>query len=246
MAKRIRVGNSKTCIAYLRVSTDANRQALGVEAQRRAIQDWAIRAGVEVLEWFTEEVSGGAPLDKRPVLLTALASVAAHGAGKLVVQRLDRFSRDPLTAALAELELQKHGAVVECADGAGSGSDPTAELVRGILLAVAKFEKAIIATRIRAALAVKKSRGELTGSAPRGMRRGANNKTLEVDPREASAVARIRALRASGLSIRGVQAAAAQDGVVSRTGRPFTSSAIHTILNDAPSQTPNSPMVVQH
>ncbi len=141
MAKRSRVGNPKLCIAYIRVSTDVDRQALGTEAQRQAIVAWAARSGVEIVEWFTEEVSGGAPLDKRPVLLHALAAVAAHGAGKLVVQRLDRFSREPLTAALSELELQRHGATLECADGTGSGSDPTSELVRGILLSVARFEK---------------------------------------------------------------------------------------------------------
>lgn len=231
MAKRIRVGNPATCIAYLRVSTDADRQALGVEAQRQAILSWAKQENVEVLEWFTEEVSGGASLDKRPVLLNALAAVAARGAGRLVVQRLDRFSREPLTAALAELELRRHGAVLACADGNGSGSDPTAELVRGILLSVARFEKAMIAARIKAALAVKKSRGELTGSAPYGMRRGADGKTLERDDREAAAVAQIRALRASGLSFRAVLATAAENGVVGRSGRPFTMSAIQTILH---------------
>ncbi len=230
MAKRVS-SDSKTCVAYVRVSTDTDKQALGAEAQRQAIQAWAERSGVEILQWFVEEVSGGAPLDKRPILLEAIATAAALHAGKFVVQRLDRFSRDPLTAALAELELQKSGIALDCADGAGSGSDPTSELLRTILFAVARFEKSMITTRIKAALAVKKSRGELTGSAPFGTRRGVDGKTLEADEQETSTAAQIRALRASGLTLRAVWAKAAKDGVVGRAGTPLSVSAIHKICS---------------
>lgn len=229
MAKRVVQGNAKTCVAYIRVSTDTDKQALGAEAQRQAITQWAERSGVEVLRWFVEEVSGGAPLDKRPVLLDAIATAAVLGAGKFAVQRLDRFSRDPLTAALAQLELQKSGIALDCADGAGSGSDPTSELLRSILFAVARFEKSMITTRIKAALAVKKSRGELTGSAPFGTRRGPDGKTLVVNFEEACTATEIRALRASGLTVRAVQAEAAKRGLVGRSGRPLPASTIHTI-----------------
>src|ERR1700722_1371244 len=106
--RRSKRGDPKLAVGYCRVSTDVDRQALGAEAQRVAIQSWADQNGVTICQWFGEEVTGGAPLDKRPILLEAIASVAEHGAGYLVVQRLDRFSRDPLSAALAEAELQRH------------------------------------------------------------------------------------------------------------------------------------------
>ena len=233
MAKRARAGDTKKAVAYLRISTDTERQALGVEAQRQAIVSWAEREGVEVVAWFIEEASGGAPLDKRPVLLEALGTVATLGAGLLAVHRLDRFSRELLTAALAEAELRRHGATLACADGAGSGEDPTAELVRGILLSVARFEKAMIRARITSALAVKRARGEMTGAPPFGFRVGVDGKTLEPDEREGVVLEQIRALRASGLTVRGVQAAAAESGLVGRAGRPFTLSAVHAMLKRA-------------
>lgn len=222
--------NPQIAIAYLRVSTDTERQSLGAEAQRTSIEKWATANGVVVAAWFVEEVSGGAPLDKRPVLLEALGAVAAHGAGRLVVQRLDRFSRDPLTAALAESELRKLGASLACSDGAGGGDDPTAELVRGILFSVARFEKAMIRARIKAALAVKKRRCELTGVAPYGFQVGADGKSLEPHHGESATLARIRALRASGLTIRAVQQEATARGMVGRTGKPFTLAAIHAMV----------------
>jgi len=225
-------GNPKLAVAYLRVSTDSDRQALGAEAQRQAVLRWAESNGVEIAKVFLEEVSGGAPLDKRPVLLEAIAMVGALGAGSLVVQRLDRFSRDPLTAALAECELRKIGASLVCADGAGSGSDPTSELIRGILLSVARFEKALIRSRIKAALAVKRSRGERVGGAPPyGFR--VEGKQLVVDADEATTKERLRQWRAEGMTIRALQDRATAEGIVSRAGKPFTLAAIHALVKDA-------------
>lgn len=225
-----RRANPNIAIAYLRVSTDTEKQALGAEAQRDSIERWAKANAVQVAAWYVEEVTGGAPLDKRPVLLEALGAVAAHGAGRLVVQRLDRFSRDPLTAALAESELRKSGASLACSDGAGGGDDPTAELVRGILFAVARFEKAMIRARIKAALAVKKRRRELTGVAPYGWRVGPDGKTLVPHPEEMATLSAVRALRASGLTMRRVQQEATSRGLMGRTGKPFTLAAVHAMV----------------
>jgi DNA invertase Pin-like site-specific DNA recombinase len=233
MPRQITIGlkpTSKTAVAYLRVSTDIERQQLGAEAQRTAIAEWARREGAEIASWFVEQVTGSASLERRPVLLQALAEVSVRRASALVVQRLDRFSRDPLTAALAEAELRRHGATLVCADGAGSGDDPTAELIRGILVSVAKFEKSLIQARIKAALAVKKARGEYTGVAPYGFRVGDDRRSLVPHPEEDAVLAQILALRASGLTIREVQAAATERALLSRTRKPFTIAAIHRML----------------
>ncbi len=157
----------------------------------------------------------------------------AHGAGLLVVQKIDRFSRDAVTAALSLAELERNGATLAVADGAGGGEDPTAQLIRAVLLAVAQFEKAMIAVRIRAALQVKKNRGEMTGRAPYGMRVSHDGKTLETNPDEHAIKERLRQLRASGLTIRGVQREAATEGLCNRKGKPFTLRALHTLVRDA-------------
>jgi DNA invertase Pin-like site-specific DNA recombinase len=229
MPKVSRRGNAKLAVAYVRVSTDTDRQALGAEAQRQAIERWAEGTGTTICEWFVEEVSGGAPLDKRPLLLQAIATVATLGAGSLVVQRLDRYSRDPLTAALAEAELRKHGASLVCADGAGSGDSPTDELIRGILLAVARFEKALIRSRIKAALAVKRSRGERIGAAPYGTK--AEGKSLAIHSEEVATIRRLRELRSLGLTLRALIDQATAEGIRNRAGKPFTLAAVHKLVN---------------
>ncbi len=47
-------GNPNLAVGYLRVSTDSDRQALGAEAQRQAVQQWAQGNGVEVAKVFLE------------------------------------------------------------------------------------------------------------------------------------------------------------------------------------------------
>ncbi len=224
----------KIAIAYIRVSTDSTKQALGVEAQRAAILSWATTNGVEIVAEYVEEISGGVALTKRTVLLDAIAALKIKGAGILVFQKWDRLARDPLAGALAEIEVGKSGAKLVSADGVGAGDDPAAKLMRNMLLAFGEFEKALIKARIKAALSVKKSRNELTGSAPYGMRavegpRGC--KVLAPDTNEQAVLARARSLRAEGYTLAEVSAAL---GPANRAGKPFAPSALHAMLSSSP------------
>lgn len=232
-SKSSRAADPTIVVGYIRVSTDLERQALGAQAQRASIEQWALKSGVTVARLFVETVTGSAPLDRRPILLEAIATVAVVGAGGLVVQRLDRFSRDPITAALAECELRKHSASLICADGHGGGDDPTSELIRGILLSVARFEKALIRSRIKAALAVKRSKGERLGAPRYGFK--VEGKHLVPDDQERATRERLRALRASGMTIRSVRDQATTEGIRNRMGNPFTVAAVHALVRDSSS-----------
>jgi DNA invertase Pin-like site-specific DNA recombinase len=100
-------------------------------------------------------------------------------------------------------------------------------------LAVAQFEKSMIAVRIRAALLVKKNRGEMTGVAPYGKRLSADGKTLEDNPTEHIIKERLRHLRSSGLTIRAVLQQATEEGLRNRKGKPFTLRALHSLIRNA-------------
>jgi site-specific DNA recombinase len=228
-----RAANPKRAVAYLRVSTTREQQELGISAQRAAIQFWAKREDVEVCAWYEEEVSGGASLEKRPVLLQAISALGDHGAGSLVVQRLDRFSRDPLGAAMAEIQVHRLGARVVTTDGVGNGDDPGSRLMKDVALAAARFERSMIAARTKAALAVKKSRGESTGTPPYGWRVGEDGKTLVADEAEQETARKLRALREQGWAYRQIRDEAARRGWASRAGKAFTLQAIFELVKDA-------------
>ena len=79
-------------ISYIRVSTQKQgNSGLGLEAQRRAIQEYVNRNNWTVLREFVEIESG--KNDERLQLKQALNACQRTGA-KLLVAKLDRLSRD--------------------------------------------------------------------------------------------------------------------------------------------------------
>jgi DNA invertase Pin-like site-specific DNA recombinase len=223
MSRRQQQGNPRTAVAYIRVSTD--EQQLGQDAQRAALERWCAGNGVTLAAVHVDQgVSGAAALDDRPGLIDALAAVATHQAGVLLVTRRDRLARDVVLAATVERLAERSGARVVSADGAGNGDTPEAQLMRTVLDAVAQYERALIRARTRAALAVKKKRGERTGQVPLGHTLAADGTHLAAHPDEARAVARVHELRAAGASIRGIAKQLATEGITPRgaTWHPTT------------------------
>lgn len=197
-------GDPRRALAYLRVSTDD--QALGLEAQRSAIERWAKLAGVDVVQWYTDDgVSGGAALEDRPQLLAALTDLHMHRAGVFVVARRDRLARDVAVSLAVEQLVLKRGAKIQAADGAGNGDSPEARLMRVMLDAFAEYERAVIRLRIVAAMRAKKARGERVGTVPYGSEVGPDGR-LRPSLSEGPVVTLIHELRLAGESHRAIVA----------------------------------------
>lgn len=209
-------GDPRLAVAILRTSTED--QNLGPEAQRAAIERWAASCGVTVVSWHEDRVSGAAPVEDRPGLMAGLAALRAHGAGLLVAAKRDRIARHVVIAATVERLAQDAGARVITADGVTIEDTPEGQLQRGLLDLFAAYERAIIKARTKAALAIKRSRGErVSGRAPLGYR--FEDGRVAPDPTEVAALARIQALRAKGLSLARVAAILNAEGLHCRGGR---------------------------
>ncbi len=194
MARRISPSTATRVVAYVRVSTE--EQALGPEAQRDAIRRWC-----------------------DPGLLAALEALREHHATVLLVAKRDRLARDVMVAAMVSRLAEKAGAQVLSADGTGNGDGPEALLMRNIVNAFAEYERALIRARTRAAMAVKRAKGERTGEVPFGYRLTADDVHLEALPAEQSVIAAIRQLRSDGLSIRAIVARLNAQGIAARGAR---------------------------
>jgi DNA invertase Pin-like site-specific DNA recombinase len=165
-------------ISYLRVSTDKQGQSgLGIEAQRKAVNDYLNGGSWQFLQEYVEVESG--KRSDRPQLMAALAHAKATGA-TVVIAKLDRLARNVAFIS----NLMESGVEFVAADM------PMANrLTVHVLAAVAEHEREMISQRTRAALAAAKARGTKLGN-PNGARalRGRRN---------APAVAAIRASAAA-------------------------------------------------
>jgi DNA invertase Pin-like site-specific DNA recombinase len=129
----------------------------------------------------------------------------------------DRIARDVVVAATVERLTQDAGARVVTADGVSIEDTPEGSLMRGLDL-FAQYERSVIRARTTAALAAKRARGErVSRRAPLGYRfDGAH---LVEDTDERATLARVRQLRARGLSLERVAGILNAEGSKCRGGR---------------------------
>lgn len=206
--------DSTRAIAYIRVSTED--QHLGPEAQLVALETWAVRQNVSIVAVHRDlGVSGATPLADCPGLMAALEYLGTHNAGLLVVAKRDRLARDVMKAAMVEARAEKVGARVVSAAGEGDGTDPAAQLMRTIVDAFAQYERAIIAARTKAALAVKKLKGERVGGVPYGFSVDADGHLISNED-ERKAIALARELSSQGMSLRAICAAFKEERIIFR------------------------------
>ena len=158
---------SSKLVAYERVSTARQgRSGLGLEAQRKAIDDYVAGQGAALLGRFTE-IESGRKVD-RPELQKALELARLTGA-TLVIAKLDRLSRN----AAFLLTLRDAGVRFVACDMPQAN-----DLTVGIMALVAEQEREAISRRTKEALAAAKARGVKLGNpngaaALRRARRGA-------------------------------------------------------------------------
>ena len=226
-------------VAYYRVSTaEQGASGLGLQAQRRAVEDYARATGGDLLATF-DEVESGKRAD-RPALAQALAHCRLTGA-RLVIAKLDRLSRNvAFLSALMEGDVD----FVAC-------DLPTATpLTLHILSAVAEAEAKAISARTRAALGEIKAKLATPGGTHVSRRSGKIIDKLggpggltvsRPDLGSAAIVAkadqfaeRVRpmagALRAQGLSLAGVAARLNDMRVQTPRGAAWTPMAVKRVL----------------
>jgi DNA invertase Pin-like site-specific DNA recombinase len=252
--------NPAHAVAYLRVSKE--EQNLGPEAQRNAIERWAEREGILVVAWHQDKLTSVTPPEKRPGLARALNDLKTRSAGWLVVAKRDRLARDRAVIVAIEAAVARHGARLASADGTPSGDEPTEVFQRQILDSVAQLERGFIRSRTKAALEVKRERGERIGTIPYGWelkRDGAHHTTSQgvrtcseacagclrivESPRERATIARARELQARGLTLRGIASFLDLEGFKTRKGTAFTHVQVMKMLGHESTPPTESPDV---
>jgi DNA invertase Pin-like site-specific DNA recombinase len=213
-------------VSYLRVSTARQgRSGLGIEAQRKAVEDYLNGGNWQLAKEFIE-VESGKKAD-RPQLERAFRFCRLTGA-KLVIAKLDRLSRD----AHFLLGLEKAGVDFVAAD------IPQANrLTIGIMAVMAEHERRMISERTKAALAAAKRRGVKLGG-DRGARLTAKQRALGRAARQAKAHARaadlaptIKELQAAGCeSLRALAAGLEERGIPAARGGKWSAVQVARLL----------------
>ncbi len=226
---------------YMRTSSATNvGDGKDSEArQRKAIEAYAKAAGVVIVEWFYDAaVSGADAIEARPGFAALLARIAGNGVRTIIVETAQRFARDLMVQEVGFAMLRTLGVTLIAADSPASFLDdgPTSKLIRQILGAVSEFDKAMVVAKLKGARdRARRARGKCEGRKSYAERTGGQ---------ELVAVARqLRANPAGGrpLSLRKVAAGLAERGYVTPSGRPYSASAVSSMLEPVTKEAANDP-----
>lgn len=227
--KQAKVVNQNLGVAFIRASKD--EQKLTPDAQRKSIETFAQANGIEIVSYFEDlGISGAADLEDRVGLLEALAALESHNAGFLVIANRTRLARDIVAAATIERIVEKSGAKIVSADSVGNGTSPESQMMKGIVDVFSQYERALIRSRTKAALAVKKAKGEWLGKSPYGYKLASDGVSLETVESELEAINIMRKLRAGGFKLQEVCNALENFGIRSRSGKNWTPMTIKRIV----------------
>jgi DNA invertase Pin-like site-specific DNA recombinase len=197
--------------------------------QRRAVESYAKRGGVVIVDWFYDAaVSGADPIEARPGFTALLARIAANGARTIIVETANRFARDLMVQEVGFAMLRDLGITLIAADSPASFLDdgPTSKLIRQILGAVSEFDKAMTVAKLKGARdRVRRKRGKCEGRKSYAEREGGQELIALARQLQHNPNSRPRSLRT-------VAAGLAERGYVTPSSRQYSASAVASMLGD--------------
>lgn len=209
------------CFAYLRVSSLGQTQGDGYDRQLIACETYAAANDYEIVEVFRESITGKSELEDRPALSELFAALEENGIKTVMVEKVDRLARDLLVQESIIGDMQKSGyTLISVAEPDLCSADPSRVLIRQIFGALAQYDRAMIVLKLRGARQRAKARsGKCEGAKKFGEKDG-----------EASALAMMISLRASGLSCDKIATELNSQGVLARRGGAWLGCTVNRIL----------------
>lgn len=150
--------NAKRIALYVRVSTDDQKADLQLDGLRQ----YAQARGLTVWKEYVDEGQSGAKTS-RPALNEMLADARRGKFNAVVVWKIDRLGRSVSHLLHILTELQSLDIAFVSLQEAIDTSTPAGRMVFTFLGAVAEFERAIIAERVKAGMQAAKARGKKMG-----------------------------------------------------------------------------------
>ena len=189
----------KKVVIYTRVST----QGQEYERQLAELRDYAARMNYEVVEEFSEKVSGAKRVEEREALMSLLRYVEANKVDKVLIYECSRLSRraidfltviEHLSSLKVSVYILQNGLEILMEDGS---VNPIASLVLGIIGQFNSMERSLIRSRMESGYKHYRQQGGQVG-------RKVGYKKSDDDMRQQYSK-EIQLLR-KGLSLRNIQA----------------------------------------
>jgi len=227
MGRKVKQSNKSgagKAVGYIRVSTEEQaREGVSLEAQEEALRAYCTMRGLTLVELVTDAgVSAGKPLATRDGGSRVLELVKAGEVGAVVAWKLDRLFRDAADCLAVTSRWDSKAVALHLIDLGGQALDTSTAMGRfflTVMAGAAEMERNLVRERTAAGMAHKKAKGERVGTVPYGFQLAADGINLVENPDEAQVIARIRMLRAEGMTYQAITDALNEDGTPARGRR---------------------------
>src|ERR1051325_801479 len=220
----------KQLFAYIRVSTAKHGQGVSLQEQRAAIERYASRTGVQIIQWFEERKT--AAKAGRPEFARMVKLLRAGKAAGVVMHKIDRSTRNYRDWADID-DMIESGIEVHFANDDLDLRSRGGRLAADIQVAVAVDYIRNLREEALKGILGRLKQGYLPHGAPVGyLDRGAGT-AKAIDPVKGPLIRELFELYATGgFSIRIVTAEAERLGLRNRNGNPLRLRQIHEMLRN--------------
>lgn len=220
-------------VGYCRVSTANQREEGTIEIQRRALDEYALAGGHELVAVYADEgVSGG--LENRPALADLLDYLGAQErpVDGVLVYKLDRLARDLYIQEHLIRKMEEAGArLISIKEPDLDGADPMRKAFRQFMGIVAELEKAFITMRMSAGRLNKARKGKHAGGG-RPMGYACKDGDLVPDPASVAAVRLIFKMKRQRKGLREIARTLNDMNIPTARGGRWTAPAVRYILRN--------------
>lgn len=223
-------------VGYIRVSSDEQAQSgLSLENQKQKILAYAESQDLKVARIYHDDQSAKDLC--RPEAQEMLARVESGKVGRIIVFKLDRLTRSVGDLSrLLEL-FARRGVTLSSVSETLDTASASGRMVVHIIGVISEWERGVISERTRAALSVKRSRGEKLGRVPPYGWKTSGKKLIK-HPEEQCVLKSIIEARREGRSFAEIARNLNATGTKPRSGRIWYASTIrgictrHSILHN--------------
>jgi len=220
----------KTCFGYIRVSTQKQGEGVSLQEQKDAIQVFASRQNLHVIEWFEEKET--AAKSGRPVFNKMLRELRRGKASGMIMHKIDRSARNLKDWAIVS-ELPDQGIQVYVATESLDFNSRGGRLTADMLAVIASDFIRNLREECRKGIRGRLKQGLYPFRAPIGYLDNGRGKPKTPCPRKAPLIRELFELYGSGQhSLRSLQSEMSHRGLQNHGGRPLSLHGIETILNN--------------
>lgn len=221
----------RQAIAYIRASTDDQRNSL--EAQRERLADYCRYKGIHLVDTFVDAgVSGSTPFDQRPEGRALLDFRAQAGITEIIFTKVDRAFRDAADCMITIKGMHAEGIEVHALDLDLDTTTANGKLMLGMMALLAEWELNRRRERQEEVLTVLRDQSRVIGEVPYGYlavedatlpdsKRGNTARRLIPDPDEQATLQTIFELAGEhGWGAKRIATWLTNEGIPTKKGKP--------------------------